>query len=174
MRQAVILAGGKGTRLAKKSLGLPKAMVKVNGVPVLEHIILECKKNRITKVTLLVSHKYEVIQDYFGDGSLWGVSLEYVIDNEARGTAHALLGCIDSLEEEFVVIYGDTYFNVNLRKMYSYHRTLNSDVTLFAHPNDHPFDSDLIEISENNKITNIHSYPHNGNDYQILSMQHYI
>ena len=163
MKQAVILVGGKGTRLNNISKGLPKPMTHVLGKPLLQHIIEQCLKYGFLDIVFLASYKQETIKDFFGDGEKFGVSIKYCIDKEPRGTAGALLDSLHVLSSQFLVIYGDTFIDVDLNSIWSFHNTKLADVTIFLHPNDHPQDSDLLEIDANSVVTNIHSYPHDSN-----------
>ena len=158
--QAVVLAGGRGTRLINRSNNLPKPMTPILGKPLLQYQIELCAKQGITDIQMLVAYRSEVIKEYFGDGSLFGVKIHYHQETELRGTAGALLDVLDSLNDEFVVIYGDTFLNVDLISLWSFHSSKKADVTLFLHPNNHPQDSDLIEINDQLAVTNIHTYPH--------------
>ena len=160
MRQAIILAGGKGTRLKSRSDGLPKPMMDILGKPLLEHQLMLCSKYGITDVKMLVSYRGEVIQNYFGEGKKFGLNIQYFFERSPRGTAGALLDVLDSLDEQFFVMYGDTFLSVDLESMSNFHQKNESDVTLFLHPNDHPHDSDLIGIDTNNLIIDIYPYPH--------------
>ena len=158
-----ILAGGKGTRLSSRSRQIPKPMVEVDGKPVLQHQIELCKKNGFKKIALLVHHRADVIKDFFGDGSHFDVELTYVLEGSARGTAGALGDALESLSHNFLVLYGDTYLDVNLRKFFNQHIDYNDDASLFLHPNDHPSDSDLVEMSSDYLVKAIHPYPRDVN-----------
>lgn len=160
MKQAVILAGGKGTRLKEISGNLPKPMMPILGKPLLQTIIEECVKYHITNIKLLVSHKKELIQDYFGSGTKYGAKIEYSYENQPRGTAGALLDVLHDLDEQFLVLYGDTFFDIDLRSFYEFHEENDGDASIFLHPNDHPYDSDLIELDSDKRVQKIHSYPH--------------
>lgn len=159
-RQVVILAGGKGTRLKEVSGDIPKPMVPILGKPLLQHLIEQCAKYDFLDICLLVSYKGDVIEEYFGDGSQYGVSIQYYRENTPRGTAGALLDILDQLNEQFLVLYGDTYFDVDLGKFWEFYKDKSGDAAIFLHPNDHPHDSDLVEIDKDLMITNLHGYPH--------------
>ena len=158
--QVAILAGGMGTRLRSRTGDLPKPMVLVMGKPVLEHQIDLCRSYGLTKIALLVHHQSEIIKSYFGDGSQWGVNLTYITENEPRGTAGALRDSLDVMEDEFFVLYADTYADVNLSKMKEVAVERNCAGALLLHPNDHPSDSDLVELDASSYILSIHGYPH--------------
>ncbi len=155
-----ILAGGKGTRLVSRTGDLPKPMVPVMGKPVLQHQIELCKKHGFTEIALLVQHRHDKISDYFGDGTALGVRLNYVIEVEPRGTSGALRDALHKLADRFLVLYGDTFVDVDLRKLWDVHITIGALGTLFLHPNDHPQDSDLVDIDDDGSVRGIFAYPH--------------
>lgn len=158
--KVAILAGGKGTRLSSHTVNIPKPMVPILGKPILEHQINLCKRHGFFDIVLLVHHLYESIVDYFGDGSALGVNILYSIEREPRGTAGALRDALHLLDETFIVIYGDTFMDVDLGKLWNSHKKSNCNGTLFLHPNSHPHDSDLIEIDSNGYVRAILPYPH--------------
>ena len=155
-----ILAGGQGSRLKARTGALPKPMVPILGTPLLEHQIALCRTHGFTRILLLVHHAHEVIHAHFGDGSSYGVSLGYAIEQTPRGTAGALHDALPQLLDTFLVLYGDTYLDVDLRRLADIHRQRRADATLLVHPNDHPFDSDLVELDHHGFVTALHSYPH--------------
>ena len=158
--QAVILAGGLGTRLSTMTAGLPKALVDVAGKPLLHWQIELLARHGFTQVLLLVMHRADQIRRSCGDGSSFGVTLDYVTEVEPRGTAGAVLAALERLQDAFVVLYGDTVLNVDLARMRKAHIESDADATLFVHPNDHPDDSDIIEADADGRIIAIHPYPH--------------
>ncbi|MDA9611409.1 HAD-IIIA family hydrolase [Gammaproteobacteria bacterium] len=150
----VILAGGFGTRLISEiGTNTPKPMAEINGVPLLEHQIRLCKKYQFNKILILVHHLSEIIIDYFKDGSDFGVEIHYSYENNPRGTAGAILDSINKLEDQFLVIYGDTYLDVDLRRFFNSKGT--EEVLTFCHPNSHPYDSDLLKLDANDMVTNV-------------------
>ena len=158
--EVAILAGGMGTRLKSRTGGLPKPMAPVLGRPVLEHQIDMCRRHGFRHVALLVHYASEVIQQYFGDGSAFGVELAYCVETEPRGTAGALRDALPVMAPRFIVLYGDTYADINLRALWDDHARSNAAATLLLHPNDHPQDSDLIEIDSSARVLAVHPYPH--------------
>lgn len=160
-----ILAGGKGTRLKSRTGNIPKPMALLLGKPVLQHQIELCKKQGFFNIALLVHYEHEVIRNYFEDGSNFGVNITYIAEEHPRGTAGALSDALDILSDDFLVLYGDTYFEVDLNLFFDYHNRSKSEISLMLHPNDHPIDSDLVEIDENYKVTAIHPYPRTHNTY---------
>ena len=155
-----ILAGGMGTRLKSRTGGLPKPMAPILGKPVLEHQIELCKRYGFCKIALLVHYESHSIRSYFGDGSRFGVELTYVVEEQARGTAGALRDALPVMADRFLVLYGDTFADVNLKAIWNKSHLSSIDGTLLIHPNDHPNDSDLVEIDRDGRIIDIHPYPH--------------
>jgi NDP-sugar pyrophosphorylase family protein len=111
--QAVILAGGLGTRLRPITETIPKPMVPVAGVPYLEHQLKELARQEIHNVVLLTGYLGEQIEDYFGAGAALGLSLRYSQEPQPLGTGGALRLAIDHLAESFLVIYGDSYLPID-------------------------------------------------------------
>jgi histidinol-phosphate phosphatase family protein len=161
MKQVAILAGGKGTRLSERLAGKPKPLIDVDGVPLLERQILLVKKYGFTRVLLLVNHAASQLIEYCRVKGNWDLDLEILDDGEPRGTAGAILAAYDRLEREFLVMYGDTMLEVDLARFHDFH-ALSADAaaTLFLHPNDHPHDSDLVEIDDRERVVGFHPYPH--------------
>lgn len=155
-----ILAGGMGTRLRERSGDVPKPMVPILGKPVLHHQIELCRKYGFTHIALLVQHRHEKISEYFGDGSAFGITLSYAIEDDPRGTAGALHDALPMLADRFLLLYGDTFMDVDLRKLWNTHAASGAVGTLFLHPNDHPQDSDLVDIDAHSAVRAIHPYPH--------------
>jgi histidinol-phosphate phosphatase family protein len=159
-RQCVILAGGQGTRLRDRLGDLPKPMVPIGGKPLLEHQIELVRRHGFEEAVLFVHHRAETIQQHFGDGQRWGLRMVYLVEHEPLGTAGAVLAGLDRLAERFLVLYGDTMVNVDLDRLWRVHAEQGADATLLLHPNDHPFDSDLVETDATGRITAFHHRPH--------------
>lgn len=164
-----ILAGGMGTRLRSRTGTLPKPMAPILGKPVLEHQIDLCRRHGFTRIALLVHYGSDVISGHFGDGSRFGVTLTYVVETDPRGTAGALRDALPLMAERFIVLYGDTYADVNLRALWQAHADSGASGTLLLHPNDHPHDSDLVEVAACGRVAAVHPYPHPpGSDFANL------
>lgn len=169
-RQAVILAGGRGTRLAQ-ALGsdIPKPMAPVLGVPLLERTVALLREQGFTDLLLLVHYRADVVRAHFGDGSTFGVRIRYVEEKEPRGTGGALVDALPLLAEQFLVLYGDTLVDLDFRRMLEFHEKSEASATLFVHPNDHPQDSDLVELDESRRVVVLHPYPRvQGKEYHNL------
>lgn len=142
--KVVIMAGGKGTRITSVASDIPKPMILIEGKPVLEHEIECLRKQGFTDLILTVSHLGNIIMDYFGDGSKFGVHIEYYFEKEPLGNAGALFKIKNQLTDDFLLLNADAMFDVDFNRFVAYHKQHNGLVTLFTHPNSHPYDSGLI------------------------------
>lgn len=156
--QVVILAGGFGTRLKERIGLMPKPMTELSGHPLLEHQINLCRSYGFTNILLLVHYEHRVISSYFGDGEKFGVHLTYQIEEAPLGTGGAIVDALPQMADVFLVLYGDTYLDVDLKRMWCAHTSGDAEVTLFLHPNDHPQDSDLIRVDNQSLVQSIHVY----------------
>lgn len=158
--KVVIVAGGQGTRIASVNSEIPKAMIPVCGEPVIEREVNLCKRYGYTDFVFVLGHLGDRISSYFGDGSRWGVSITYRQEERPLGTAGSLAYLKDELTEDFFVLYGDTLVDFDMRAMQAYHRAKGADATLFVHPNDHPYDSDIVDLAEDGRVRRFHNKPH--------------
>lgn len=150
--KVVIMAGGKGTRISSVASDIPKPMIRIKGIPVLEREIKCLKEQRFDDILITVSHLGNIIMDYFGDGSgkspatgqPFGVHIEYYFENEPLGNAGALFRIKDKLTSDFLLLNADAMFDVDFNRFVEYHKQRGGLVTLFTHPNSHPYDSGLI------------------------------
>ena len=154
------MAGGRGTRISSIVSNIPKPMIKIENKPVLEYEI-ECLRNQgFTDIIMTVSHLGNVIMDYFGDGSgispvsgqPFGIHIEYYFEKEPLGNAGALFKLKDKLTEDFLLLNADSIFDVDFERFIKYHRLKGGLVTLFTHPNSHPYDSSLIIANRNGVV----------------------
>lgn len=152
--KTVIMAGGKGTRIAGIADGIPKPLIRICGKPVLEHQLIVLKRQGICSVTLTAGYLKEKIIDYFGDGRRFGMEISYILEEKPLGTAGALCS-LRGCKEDILLLNGDIMFDVDIKRFYHWHKKKEADITLFTHPNDHPFDSTLIEADENGQVTKI-------------------
>jgi len=159
--QVVILAGGMGTRLRSVTGDdLPKPLVPINGRPLLDYHLTQIAEAGIRDVVLLTGYGGEKIAEFCGDGAKWGLQTRCVRETAAAGTAGAVLQAIDALQDRFLVVYGDTVFDFDMQRMWAFHAKNAPGATLFLHPNDHPQDSDLVEVDEADRVLRFHPYPH--------------
>jgi histidinol-phosphate phosphatase family protein len=158
--QAVILAGGKGTRLAERLDGRPKSLVEVAGKPLLARQIEHLIKFGVDDILLLVNYGAEHIARFVENPEKCRARIRLLDDGTPCGTAGAVLKAYDHLSDRFLVLYGDTLINVDLTAFMAAHGGSGADATLFLHPNDHPQDSDIVEIDGDGWIRRFHPYPH--------------
>lgn len=163
--QAVILAGGKGTRLKSIQAQAPKPMLPIGSKPVLEHQIALLQSFGITKIIILVNHLKESIQDYFQFGEKWGVEISYFEEPAPLGTVGGVKAIENQIQGDFLVIYGDVMFDIDLQRLLNFHYAKKSECTLVLHPNDHPYDSDLVEINSDSRLIAFHAKPHDPDQY---------
>lgn len=163
--KAVILAGGKGTRLQEKTNVLPKPMIPIGDKPLLEHQIKLLARYGIKDITILVNYLKESIIDYFREGENWGVSIRYFEEKEPLGTVGGIKEIEKELNSDFMVLYGDVMIEMNLSKLIEFHKQHKSECTLVIHPNDHPYDSDLVEMNTAHKVVAFHAKPHKPDEY---------
>lgn len=169
MKQAIIIAGGMGTRLKARLGDLPKPMIPIGGKPLLEHQVELAKRHGFSHIVIFACYRPDLIEAHLGDGRKWGVHIDYQIETTPLGTAGAVLAGMDSLAEQFLVFYGDTMVNVDLDRIWRRHVSSGADATLLLHPNDHPLDSDLVETDSAEWITAFHNRPHpTGTFFQNL------
>ena len=141
--KVVIMAGGKGTRIATVAADIPKPMIKICGKPILEHQIENLKVCGLTDIILVIGHLGEVIQEYFGDGEKWGVNIEYFVEEHPLGTAGALF-MMPQLTDDFLLLCGDVIIDVNFNRFIAFHKEHKAWASLISHPNGHPYDSSLL------------------------------
>ena len=150
--KTVIMAGGKGTRISSVASDIPKPMIKIEGKPVLEHEI-ECLRDQgFTDLIITVSHLGSIIMDYFGNGSRFGVSIQYFNEGTPLGNAGALFKLREQLTDDFLLLNADAIFDVDFNRFVDFHRAHGGLVTLFTHPNNHPYDSGVLIASENGAV----------------------
>lgn len=154
--KAYIMAGGFGTRLAEITKNeIPKPMVKICGVSLLERAIFSLKENGITEFIISVSFMAEKITEYFGDGEKLGVKIEYVYEKEPLGSGGALYFLKGKTNRTLIICSADTVFDIDIKRMLAYHKKKKATATLFTHPNVHPYDSDLILTDRYGRVNEI-------------------
>jgi histidinol-phosphate phosphatase family protein len=156
----IIVAGGKGTRLAALVGDRPKVLVPVGGKTILEHQLDVALRAGVRHVTIFAGYMADSIKEFVGDGSKFGLQVRVEVEQEPLGNAGAVLRSLDSLPKHFFVLYGDVMLAVDLDRMGRAHLDRHSDFTPLVHPNDHPYDSDLVEADGGGWVTAIHTCPH--------------
>lgn len=156
LKTAVIIAGGKGERLGEIGKNLPKPLVLVAGKPILERIIIWLKKNGVEKIVIGVAYKKEMIKQYFGDGSKWGVKIIYTEHDENGGTEDAFKTDIEKSgidDEDFYAMNGDQITDLHLEGLTNKHITSGAIVTLVTTNLRTNFG--IIQVDDKNRITDL-------------------
>lgn len=152
--KVVIMAGGKGTRIAEVNNLVPKPMIEINKKPILEYQIEFFKRNGFTNIIIVVGHLKDSIINYFKDGEKFGVKIEYIIEDSPLGTAGSFYYLKNYIKDDFILVNGDIIFEIDIDKIINFHKEKNALVTLCTHPNSHPYDSALIVTDENGCVIN--------------------
>lgn len=151
--KAIILAAGKGSRLKKITKNFPKPMIKIDGKPILEHNIEMCRIAGIDEIFINLNHYPELIKDYFGDGSNFGVKITYNYESYLLGTAGALIPFKEKITPTpFFVIYGDNYINFDLLKLSNFNNKSNGDISILFHWRRDVNNSGVANFDKNGKI----------------------
>lgn len=150
--KTVIMAGGRGTRISELFPDIPKPLIPIDGIPVLEREICSLRDQGFSDLILTVSYLYEKIQAYFGDGSQLGVHISYFVEETPLGNAGALFKLRTELTEPFLLLNADAVFDVDFNRMVAFHKSHGGLVTLFTHPNSHPYDSGLIIAGDHGEV----------------------
>lgn len=150
--KAVIMAGGKGTRISSINGEVPKPMIPICDKPILEYQIESLKKQGLNEIILVVGYLGKVIQEYFGSGENFGVQIEYIWEEAPLGTAGALYFLKDTITEDFFLINGDIIFDVDLHRFHREHEKNGGLATILTHPNSHPYDSGVIVTDHSGRV----------------------
>ena len=148
--KTIIMAGGRGTRISELFPNIPKPLIPIDGIPVLEREICSLASQGFRDIILTVSYLHEKIEEHFGDGSKWGVNIEYLVENTPLGNAGALFKL--NLKEDFLLLNADAMFDVDFNRFVDFHKEHGGLVTLFTHPNSHPYDSGLLVADKNGAV----------------------
>ncbi len=152
---ALIQAGGAGTRLKEITHDLPKPMVDVFGKPILQWQIESLTSSGVDKLYIIVSKNSTAVQDYFKDGSAFNCHIDYIVESSPLGTGGALQCVASKIHEDFILCFGDLMLDVDWKRFVSYHKSKGAIITAFAHPNSHPYDSDVLLVGEEDRILTI-------------------
>ncbi len=155
------MAGGRGERMGQITKNLPKPMIKIGGLPILEHQINLLKRYGFKEVVLLTHYLSEIIEKRFKNRAIC------FKEKKPLGTTGGLKELENKLKKDFLVLYGDKMFDVDIKRLVEFHKNKKSACTLVLHPTSHLQDSDLVEIDENQKIIAFHPKPHSQNQYFV-------
>ena len=147
------MAGGRGTRIAELFPNIPKPLIPVDGMPILEREIRSLASQGFKDLILTVGYLSDKIISYFGDGSQLGVKIDYFVEETPLGNAGALFQLRNKIgEDPFLLLNADAAFDVDFNRMLDFHKKHEGLVTLFTHPNSHPYDSGLIIADNDGKV----------------------
>lgn len=163
---AVILAGGKGSRLHAEARGLPKCLMNVGGKPVLHHQLDWCVRWGLSHVRLYIAQMGDQVRRFAeNNAKLWpGLHFSFFEEPFPAGTAGGLALDPERPDDDFLLIYGDIIFHLNLERLYGFHRNKKADITLVVHPNDHPYDSDLLDVDSDDRVIAVYPKPHSTSE----------
>jgi len=152
IEEAIILAGGLGTRLRGVIKDIPKPMADINGKPFLEYLLFYLNRQGLKKIVLSVGYKYNIIKDYFGDFFL-NTELLYSIEDEPLKTGGAILKALNFVNgKDVFILNGDTLFKINLYQFYEFHSTKDSKLTISLKPTEHPDRYGIVDINNSYRI----------------------
>jgi len=157
-KRAVILAGGKGTRLKPYTISLPKPLVPVGDMPILEIIIRQLTKNGFDHITITINHMADIIRAYCGDGSKWGIKIDYSLEDKPLSTMGPLK-LIKDLPENFLVMNGDVLTDLDFGTFYNEHVASQNTFTISAYSRDQKVDYGVLEVGNDNKLVNFVEKP---------------
>jgi mannose-1-phosphate guanylyltransferase / phosphomannomutase len=159
LMKAVIMAGGKGTRLQPLTSNQPKPMIPIVNTPCMEHIVRLLKRYGFEDILVTLEFMPEVIREYFGDGSEWGVKIDYSVEEEPLGTAGSVKYIEDRLTERFVVVSGDALTDVDLEKAVALHEERGAEVTLVLKKVDDPSEFGIVVVEDDGRVSDFLEKP---------------
>ncbi|MCH7589324.1 MAG: NTP transferase domain-containing protein [Chloroflexi bacterium] len=162
--KAIVLAGGKGSRLAPYTHILPKPLVPIGDMPILEVLIRQMKRHGIEEVILTVGHLSHLLESYFGDGSKYGMHISYSHEEEPLGTAGPL-SLIQGLENTFIVTNGDVLTTLDLSELIQYHKAKGASATIAMYERNIKIDLGVIHVNGGNEVQGYDEKP--NFDYKV-------
>jgi len=148
--QIVILCGGLATRLGNLAKNTPKSMMEINSKPFLEHQIEKLKKQGLKDIVLCVGHLSRQIEEYFGNGKKFGVKIKYSYDGEKQlGPIGAVKNAESLLDDDFFIMYGDSYLSVDFQKAYSDFKKTNKSALMVVYKNQDKYDKSNLIVDNN-------------------------
>ena len=158
-KRAIILAGGKGTRLKPYTITLPKPLVPIGDIPILEIIIKQLKKAGFEHITITVNHLADIIKAFFGDGKKWDINIDYSLEEKSLSTMGPLT-LINDLPENFLVMNGDILTDLDFNQFYNNHVNNNSNFTIGAYKRTEKVDYGVLVKNESFELINFEEKPH--------------
>tara|TARA_B100000212_G_scaffold119733_1_gene89530 strand:+ start:20184 stop:20894 length:711 start_codon:yes stop_codon:yes gene_type:complete len=160
-KRAIILSGGKGSRLRPYTVVLPKPLMPIGEYPILELVIRQLIKNEFNHITMCVNHQADLIKTFFGDGSRWGINIDYSNEYEPLGTMGPLKQITD-LPDNFLVMNGDILTNLNFKDFYSRHINDKELYTISSHRRIQQIDYGVLNYSSDNYLEGFEEKPMNS------------
>ncbi len=157
-KRAIILAGGKGTRLTPYTVVLPKPLMPIGEFPILEVIVRQLVQHGFDHVTMAVNHQAEIIRAFFQDGAKWGIKIDYSLEDKPLSTM-APLRLIRDLPENFMIMNGDILSDLNYSELYKEHVSKNNIFTISAHMREQKLDYGVLEMDASNRLTGFREKP---------------
>lgn len=157
-KRAVILAGGRGTRLRPYTIVLPKPLVPLGDYPILEIIIRQLVHFEFDHITITVNHQADLIKTYFGDGEKWNVKIDYSLEDKPLSTMGPL-SLIDDLPDNFLVMNGDILTDLNFADFFAHHKSEDNIFTISSYVREHVNLYGVLESDSNNSLIGFHEKP---------------
>jgi NDP-sugar pyrophosphorylase family protein len=157
-KRAVILAGGKGTRLRPYTIALPKPLVPVGDTPILEIIVRQLARAGFTRITMAVNHQAEIIKAFFQDGAKWGLEIDYSLEDKPLSTM-APLKLVQGLPEHFLVMNGDILTDLDFAAFHEAHVKRNSIFTISSHVREEMIDYGVLDTDAQGQLTGFREKP---------------
>lgn len=157
-KRAVILAGGKGTRLRPYTVVLPKPLMPLGDYPILEVIVRQLANAGFDHITMTVNHQADLIKTFFGTGEKWNVKIDYSLEDKPLSTMGPLT-LIDDLPDNFLVMNGDILTDMDYAAFYEEHVSQGNIFTVSSYVRDHVNLYGVLEIDENKKLVDFHEKP---------------
>lgn len=157
--KAVILCGGEGTRLRPYTYNAPKPMLKLGNRPILEYVLLNLKRNGFNEFIFTIGYLSEQIKEYFGDGSDFGVSIEYFVEKERLNTAGSVLQAKDLIDDTFFVGMGDQVTGIDVKQMLKFHKMKNNIATIGLKMQSTPYEYGIVEMDLDDNVSNFKEKP---------------
>lgn len=163
--QALILAGGKGTRLMPYTANLPKPLMPIGDIPILEILVRQLKASGIKKIIMAVGYLNHMIEAYFGDGSDFDISIKYSLEKKPLGTAGPIGLVYDDLDENFIVLNGDLLTTINFKNIYKAHLNKKAAATIATFSRKVIIDFGVLELSDEAELKSYTEKP--TYDYKV-------
>ena len=157
-KRAIILCGGKGTRLKPYTVVLPKPLMPIGDYPIIEVIIRQLKTFGFKRITLAVNHQADIFKAFFGDGKKWGLDIDYILEKNSLGTMGPL-SLINDLEEDFLVMNGDILSDIDFGECYEIHRKTKSIFSISSYKRRQLIDFGVLEKSDSNILKSFKEKP---------------